>query len=218
MPPSPPNPIVTQGVSLWSLLHPGLGRWQEDRLTTQQRKNLLQAVATLEQPRAQHSGGPHSLATIQVDRNPEKKYGSGWVRTDGRVATLRTGNEWVWLYSLDPQKPLSRVLHPVERLSVQGFRPEMAEGLSKQELLQATGNSFCVPVVAAVLGQLLWSLAGQAWGNPRMCLSNLAEQPTLRRSNRSRSPTRESEVTRLTREVLAFTERAAHLSVLRLRG
>eukprot|EP00974_Lingulodinium_polyedra_P102500 9924803-Lingulodinium_polyedra.AAC.1 len=71
--PTPPRP--SQRATLWALLHPGLGRWQEHLLTAQQRRNLLYAKARLNQVAVQPSCGPQSLATIQVDRNPETRFG-----------------------------------------------------------------------------------------------------------------------------------------------
>jgi hypothetical protein len=81
-------------------------------------------------------------------------------RLDGNVPTLRTTNELLWLVRFDAEGELlvSRGLHPIERLGLQGFRPELAAVLSKTALLRATGNSFSVPVVVAVFGQCVAAL------------------------------------------------------------
>ena len=54
---------------------------------------------------------------------------------------------------------LSRRLHPVERLSLQGFRPELANFLGKGALLRFTGNACTAPVITSVLRQLVLPLA-----------------------------------------------------------
>jgi len=90
-----------------------------------------------------------SFACISLDRCPSKDFGK-WVRVDSMVDTFRTGNEHLWLLSLGegPDGPsISRPLHPVERLGMQGFPSWVARHLSKRHLLEATGNSFSVPVV-----------------------------------------------------------------------
>ena len=86
-------------------------------------------------------------------QKPEKIFGSGKsFRCDDAVPTLRTGNEMLWLlkFAADGSTILSRCLHPVERLALQGFAPELASCMSKSTLIRATGNSFTVPVVVDV--------------------------------------------------------------------
>ena len=58
---------------------------------------------------------------------------------------------WVVL----PDHGISRALHPVERLTLQGFPPETAQGLSQAEVVHAAGNACSVPVMGAVLLQVL---------------------------------------------------------------
>ena len=81
-------------------------------------------------------------------QKPEEKYGSGF-RCDDAVPTLRTGNEMLWLlkFAADGSTILSRCLHPVERLALQGFAPEFASCMNRSALTRATGHSFTVPVV-----------------------------------------------------------------------
>ena len=57
---------------------------------------------------------------------------------------------WLLKFAADGSVILSRCLHPVERLALQGFAPELASCMSKQTLVRATGNSFTVPVVVDV--------------------------------------------------------------------
>ena len=77
------------------------------------------------------------------------------MRWDDATPTLRTGNEMLWLLKFSEAGDLliSRCLHPVERLSLQGFLPELALFMSKKTLLRATGNSFTAPVITAVFRQ-----------------------------------------------------------------
>ena len=49
---------------------------------------------------------------------------------------------------------LSRGFPPRERLTLQGCPPHLANFLSRDALIRATGNSFSVPVVMAVLRQV----------------------------------------------------------------
>jgi hypothetical protein len=114
----------------------------------------------------------YPLSCCSVDRDPEKTFETG-VRTDGNVPTLRTTNELLWLVRFDTEGKLvvRRGLHPIERLGLQGFRPEVAAALSKTALLRATGNSFSVPVVVAVFGQCVAAL------RPVVAHEPIARQP-----------------------------------------
>ena len=50
---------------------------------------------------------------------------------------------------------VSRYLHPVERVVIQGFRPVVCAGLTGTQTVKAAGNSWTVPVVAHLLCSLL---------------------------------------------------------------
>ena len=138
-------------VALADLLHRGLCPIDELALSSQQRANLVHA-----KQRLRMVIGRGTIACISVDRDPGSIFGQ-CIRYDGDVFTLRTASELVWLYSCDQdgRKTLSRCLHPVERLALQGFRPEVALSFSKVDLLRVTGNACSVPVVTAVFRQLL---------------------------------------------------------------
>ena len=77
------------------------------------------------------------------------------------MCTLRTQNEMLWILMVDCSGTvtLSRCLHPVERLGLQGFHPELATALSKRALLRVTGNACSAPVITSVFRQLLCPLA-----------------------------------------------------------
>jgi len=104
-------------------------------------------------------GHPYWL-TVPLDRDMEKTWGMH-SRVDGLVETLRTGDEFKWVVRVGEQPYVSRCLHPVERLSLQGFPPSLATTMSKQDVLLHTGNAFSVPVIGAVLHEVCCSLCEQ---------------------------------------------------------
>ena len=66
---------------------------------------------------------------------------------------------WVLMINSAGSIVLSRCLHPVERLSLQGSRPELANVVGKGALLRFTGNACTAPVITSVLRQLVLPLA-----------------------------------------------------------
>ena len=168
----PPMPPANMRAPLGDLLHKGLPPVDEAMLTPHQRNNLSMTKpflqARLVQRRPRSPGTPTTgalgrfqppIACFSVDRDVEKQFTSK--RWDDTTPTLRTGNEMLWLLKFSETGAIliSRCLHPVERLSLQGFSPELAKFMSKRTLLRATGNSFTVPVVVAVFRQCLASIA-----------------------------------------------------------
>ena len=140
-------------------LHPRMPKVLESRLSPNMASNL-KAYKQVIEPELK-SGQLGSFACVSLDRCPSKDFGT-WVRVDGMVDTFRTCNEHLWLISMGegPAGPsVSRPLHPVERLGLQGFPTWVGRHLSKRQLLEATGNSFSVPVVGCVLVQILNALA-----------------------------------------------------------
>ncbi len=106
--------------------------------------------------------GHCGLRTIELDRDFAGGWGQGlpdaFVKL-GETPTLRTGNDFIWVVGESCLGAFSRCLHPVERLALQGYPPGLARYMKKRALLRATGNAFCVPVVAAVLRQVIRELA-----------------------------------------------------------
>ena len=202
----PPFPPAEQPVPLESLLHKGLRRIDEDSLSPQHRCNLEAAKVLLHQ--RQNKSGAVGLGTpiacIAVDRCPEKAFGLP-VRCDGLVGTLRTCNEMIWLYheGKSNETKLSRCLHPVERLALQGFPVELANCFSKMDLMRVSGNSFSVPVVTAVFRNWLVAVATPAvlgLMEPPRALKSSADQ-LLRRMMLNTS-----------RELLGVLERLAEVN------
>ena len=101
-------------------------------------------------PETGHGSG--NLAA-EIDRSPDAKWNFP-LRCDGCTPTLRA-NQVQFLWVVLPDLGISRALHPVERLTLQGFPPELARGLSKAEVVHAAGNACSVPVMGAVLVQVL---------------------------------------------------------------
>lgn len=149
LPPSPRG----QRIDLEEILHKGLRPIDEGVLTPQQRRNLSVVKQRL---LGRFIGSGNPIACISVDRDPGMAFGI-YTRHDGLVSTLRTANELLWLFKADSHgmTVLSRCLHPAERFSLQGFRPEVASYFGKVDGLRVSGNAYSVPVVTHAFHQLL---------------------------------------------------------------
>ena len=136
---------------------PDIPRNQEAYLSSIKRSDLgvLVQISKAKTGWTKH-GRPYWL-TLPLDRDMEKTWGMS-SRVDGLVETLRTGDEFKWIVRVGEVPYVSRCLHPVERLSLQGFPPALATTMSKRELLLHTGNAFSVPVIGAVLHEICCSL------------------------------------------------------------
>ncbi len=148
-------------MSLAEVLHEGLPADGTRSLTERQRYNLSAAAVAAQQSAS--TGHGDAWITVAVDRDPDRVWGNGrlW-RSDGCVETLRTHNEYQWVLHLGGAPHVSRCIHPVERLCLQGFAPELASHFStKAQLLWSAGNAFSVPVVTAVAAQCLRLLVRQ---------------------------------------------------------
>ena len=62
----------------------------------------------------------------------------------------------------DKERKLFRRLSAPERLSLQGFPPEIARYLPRDAVVQASGNSYPPPLLIAVLGPVLKQISD--WG------------------------------------------------------
>ncbi|CAE7265647.1 ssoIIM [Symbiodinium sp. CCMP2456] len=186
--PVPMSPAMPGMRQSWArVLHPGMPTHRERSLTLQQQLNLELALH-----RIRRKGAWTNPVCVAADRDPLKKFGTA--RQDGLCCTLRTGNELCWLAWLHPAPWLgfhvglrarwsadscfavwaaedgstsfSRALHPLERLSLQGFPCDpYARHLTKKEILVATGNAMSVPCVGAALEAVLVHLASSVGWN-----------------------------------------------------
>lgn len=152
VPPRVPYCAAASRATLEGVLHRGLSPLDEGWLPPPLRLNL----AAWKQRLRREPGTLEVVATISVDRDPSMSFGP-LVRTDGLVGALRSHNELNWIYIVDNRgvATVSRCMHPVERLTLQGFRPELADFMSKSTLLRATGNAFSAPVAAAVMREFV---------------------------------------------------------------
>ena len=175
----PPMPLASMRAPLGDALHKGMPPVDENMLTPHQMNNLNMTKPLLRTRLLQRSFQfpytpttgvqfPYTpttgalgrfqlpIACFSVDRDFEKQFGQS-LRWDDATPTLRTRNEMLWLLKFSDTGDLliSRCLHPVERLALQGFPPELALFMSKKTLLRVTGNSFTAPVVTAVFRQCL---------------------------------------------------------------
>ena len=159
-PPRLPGRAQLLRVSLADILHQGLPVNCEEHIHGQQRANLMTVKQRI---LAYRPRGEEQCYCLPIDRDPSMTYGNS-ARRDGNTCTLRTQNEMLWLLMVNAAGSvvLSRCLHPVERLSLQGFRPELAKFLGKSALLRFTGNACTAPVITTVLRQLVLAFAHPA--------------------------------------------------------
>ena len=157
VPPRLPRQAEFLRVRLHDILHQGLPANCEEYIFGQQRANLMAAKNRI---LAYRPRGEEQCYCLPIDRDPSMTFATG-VRSDGNICTLRTGNDMLWVLMIKSAGSvvLSRCLHPVERLSLQGFRPELANFLGKGALLRFTGNACTAPVITSVLRQLVLPLA-----------------------------------------------------------
>ena len=152
LPPCPPP--ASWRPSLASILHTGMQAIQEKSLSTRLTRHLEEAKARVHSRVSAAHGD--IWAAISLDRDPDRKWHVS-TRLDCSIGTLRTKHELEWiLHWRDGVLTTSRCLHCVEHLSLQGFPPELAQFFAnKRDLVQAAGNACSVPVLGAVLVQVL---------------------------------------------------------------
>ena len=131
----PRRPDSDQRITLSDILHPGIPQNQEQDLPARLRWNLFAAKMRFEErmrrmPETVHGSGigrgSRTLAT-EIDRSPDGTW-SLPIRCDGCVPTLRANHDLTWVVLEGSH--ISRALHPIERLTLQGFHPE-ARGVTE---------------------------------------------------------------------------------------
>ena len=155
VPQSPPQPLGPR-LRLQDVLAPDSTVPSNQEASLSERKLMdLQVMVLL--AKGDSDPGADAWLTIPLDRSLDRIWGVS-CRRDGLVETLRTGDEFKWLVKMqnrnDDDEKISRCLHPIERLLLQGFPATCADILSKRDCLLHTGNAFSVPVVGAVLRQV----------------------------------------------------------------
>jgi hypothetical protein len=172
MSPPPMSVDCHRRAALGDLLYMGFCPADKSCLTSQQRANLSTFKSWIAAHLLQHHTFSSSARTTTfdcfeyplaccsvTDRDPQKTFETG-LRLDGNVPTLRSTNELLWMvrFDLDGKLVVSHGPHPIERLGLQGFCPELAVVLAKTALLRASGNSFSVLVVVAMFGKCVAAL------------------------------------------------------------
>ena len=158
IPPAIPSTATHLRATLNSALSMGLPALCEHSLTGQQRANLMTMKQRLLASRPRREA---LSCCISVDRDPYMEFGE-YYRQDDCVCTLRTQNEMLWILMVDCSGTvtLSRCLHPVEHLGLQGFHPELAtvvaqNGLvaSHRQCMQCTCDHQRLSPVVVPIGQ-----------------------------------------------------------------
>ena len=126
--PHPPcRPAAEQRIPLSDILHPGIQPNQETDLPPRLRWNLLAAKMRFrDRMRLQPETGHGSrILAAEIDRSPDRTWNFP-LRCDGCVPTLRAKHDLTWVVLAG--HGISRALHPIERLTLQGFPPQVQKG------------------------------------------------------------------------------------------
>ena len=152
----PPMTYASDRLGLADLLHPGIPSIHEQQLRPRLRWHLFLAKAkflmNIRAGLVPTVHGGHCMA-VELDRSPDATWGVP-IRYDGCTPTLRTMHRSTWVM-LSACGGISRFLHPVEHLTLQGFPPEVSLSMTSEQIVHAAGNACSVPVMGAVLVQVL---------------------------------------------------------------
>ena len=211
----PPIPPVHKRLTLSEVLHPGIPPNQEHTLSDRLSWHLCCAKARfLDRVRRENNQQRGELTvhgseldvsgrwlTIELDRSPDGEWGTP-VRTDGSVPTLRTKHKatWVVRFSCTRRAVISRWLHPIEHLTLQGFPPETSIGLTCPEIIHVAGNACTVPVMAGILLRVLSRVRFPTHGGPLTAPSLPRQLDAMRLTDQLRA-----EIAWLQAETIALT-------------
>ena len=127
-------------------------------LTPTMTKNLKDAVLAMKKMLEDGAANEEDILCFPLDRAEGKVY----VRRFSKniVPTLTTTNKYLFMASLDLSKPEKkrrcfRFLDPKERMLLQGFPPDTLEGCSDALKVQGSGNAYPVPLMVAVLCDII---------------------------------------------------------------
>ena len=152
----PPRTSTNDRLALAELLHPEIPNIQKMQLPPRLRWHLFLAKAkflgNIRTGIVPTVHGGHCMA-VELDRSPDRTWGVA-TRYDGCIPTLRTKHRSTWVM-LSDHGGISRFLHPIEHLTLQGFPPEVSLGMTPEQVVHAAGNACSVPVMGAVLLQVL---------------------------------------------------------------
>ena len=150
-PPRLPRQAQLLRTRLADILHQGLPKNCEAYIHGQPRANLMASKRTTLANRPRGKAGCYCFP---IDRDPTMTFAPGQ-RSDGNVCALRTGNDVLWVLMINSAGTvvLSRCLHPVERLGLQGFK--LGQGSSfafHWQRLHCTSHHKCLEAVAVAIG------------------------------------------------------------------
>ena len=152
----PPRTSTEDRLALAELLHLAMPSIQELQLPPRLRWHLFLAKAkflgNIRAGLVPTVHGGHCMA-VELDRSPDRTWGVA-TRYDGCIPTLRTKHRSTWVV-LSHRGGISRFLHPIEHLTLQGFPPEVSLGMTAEQVVHAAGNACSVPVMGAALLQVL---------------------------------------------------------------
>ena len=102
------------------------------------------------------SSMPLSLSLFYKTVSPRLRAFGSYIRTDGLAPALRCANDLLWLVWLGQtgEVTFSRPFHPLERLALQGFSPEMGRRMHKKAcvlLLPVACNHLLTLLVESVM-------------------------------------------------------------------
>jgi site-specific DNA-cytosine methylase len=160
-PPFPPPPGIKRRLA--QVLHPSLPHVPLKDMPTSKRKNLrdleyrLKVMMRMEPHKFEHD----SVVVVSLDRSQESVWGQRI--TIDMAPTLTTYNVWLFVLSVDlhlprEQRAFHRYLHPVERLTLQGFAKSVAENFAVGEsklVVKAAGNAYPPALIAAAIAPML---------------------------------------------------------------
>jgi len=157
--PPPLGPVETP--PLRSFLNPSLPNLKREDLTPTLRQHLRDYERRI---RCMKKQGTVTTQVViaTLDRDVESNYSQVVV---DRAPTQKTGNLYQLVVSTeDIEKPSGeraffRMLHPAERMALQGFDPCICKNLSPAKAVKAAGNAYPPPLILAALAPLLDAIA-----------------------------------------------------------
>ena len=153
----PPMTNASDRLGLADLLHPDIPSFHGQQLPARLRWHLFLAKAkflmNIRAGRVPAVHGGYCMA-VELDRSPDATWGVP-TRYDGCTPTLRTMHRSTWVMLLSACGGVSRFLHPVEHLTLQGFPPVVSLSMTPEQIVHTAGNACSVPVMGAVLVQVL---------------------------------------------------------------
>ena len=161
-----PAPLQPFGrTSLREFLNFRLPPTPREALTSHMKQNLKDYEDTVLKDVKSGALDPNTIVVFAVDRAKNKVYRQHC--SVDCTPTLTTSNKYLWLENTSEivngvapeHRQLSRFLHPVERLALQGFEPLLALRMPAKIIYKSTGNAYPVPLLGAILAPIVEQIA-----------------------------------------------------------